>query len=93
MKLGEQVKTIPTIGFNVEKVKICKGLQMAVWDVGGQDKLRQLWKHYYQDATGMYMVYLYVYLVIFDFLFLFYFFCNFSLSMFAINYSTLKHYS
>jgi len=56
LKLGEQVKTIPTIGFNVEKVTICKGLTMAVWDVGGQDKLRQLWKHYYQDATGMIFV-------------------------------------
>ena len=52
MKLGKIVKTIPTIGFNVERVNTVKGLNLTVWDVGGQDKLRRLWQHYYQDATG-----------------------------------------
>ena len=55
MQFGQKLNTIPNIGFNVEKTKICKGLQMAVFDVGGQDKLRQLWKHHYQDATGIYI--------------------------------------
>ena len=53
MKLGQVVKTIPTIGFNVERVTVVKGLTLTVWDVGGQDKLRRLWKHYYQESTGM----------------------------------------
>ena len=35
-KLNEVVATIPTIGFNVETVKPCKGLELTVWDVGGQ---------------------------------------------------------
>ena len=35
-KLNETVSTIPTIGFNVETVKPCKGLEFTVWDVGGQ---------------------------------------------------------
>lgn len=56
MKLGQVVKTIPTIGFNVEKVTVTKGLTLTVWDVGGQDKLRRLWKHYYQEATGLVFV-------------------------------------
>lgn len=56
MKLGQVVKTIPTIGFNVEKVTVVKGLTLTVWDVGGQDKLRRLWRHYYQESTGLVFV-------------------------------------
>ena len=45
MKMGETVHTIPTIGFNVETIQMgC--LQCNVWDIGGQDKLRNLWSHY-----------------------------------------------
>ena len=36
LKLNETVSTIPTIGFNVETVKPCNGLEFTVWDVGGQ---------------------------------------------------------
>lgn len=45
LKLGEIVTTIPTIGFNVETVKY-KNINFTVWDVGGQDKIRPLWRHY-----------------------------------------------
>ena len=51
LKMGETVKTIPTIGFNVETLDY-KGLNFTVWDVGGQDKIRVLWKHYYQNTDG-----------------------------------------
>ena len=44
LKLGEIVTTIPTIGFNVETVEY-KNIQFTVWDVGGQDKIRPLWRH------------------------------------------------
>jgi len=49
LKLGEVVTTVPTIGFNVETVN-CPAAQTAVtfWDVGGQDRIRPLWKHYYE---------------------------------------------
>ncbi|XP_052827869.1 uncharacterized protein LOC106879364 [Octopus bimaculoides] len=50
LKLNEYVNTIPTMGFNVETVTF-KGLSFTVWDVGGQDKIRSLWKHYYQDIS------------------------------------------
>ena len=53
LKLDKMVKTIPTIGFNVESIDAMKGLSFTVWDVGGQSKLRTLWKHYYADASGM----------------------------------------
>ena len=49
MKMAELVKTIPTIGFNVEQLDY-KGLRFTIWDVGGQDKIRVLWKHYYQNT-------------------------------------------
>ena len=51
-KLGEIVTTIPTIGFNVETV-LYKNLQIVCWDVGGRDKIRPLWRHYYQDTSGI----------------------------------------
>merc|ERR1712110_673102 len=46
LKLGEIVTTIPTIGFNVETVEY-KNISFTVWDVGGQDKIRPLWRHYF----------------------------------------------
>merc|ERR1711977_362430 len=52
LKLGEVVSTIPTIGFNVETLEY-KNINFTVWDVGGQDKIRPLWKHYYQDTDGV----------------------------------------
>merc|ERR1712205_215904 len=48
LKLGEIVTTIPTIGFNVETVEY-KNISFTVWDVGGQDKIRPLWRHYFQQ--------------------------------------------
>lgn len=55
LKMNETVKTIPTIGFNVETLDY-KGLNFTVWDVGGQDKIRVLWKHYYQNTDGLIFV-------------------------------------
>nr|XP_002130554.1 ADP-ribosylation factor 4-like [Ciona intestinalis] len=55
LKLGEIVTTIPTIGFNVETVEY-KNVCFTVWDVGGQDKIRPLWRHYYQNTQGIIFV-------------------------------------
>lgn len=55
MKLGEVVQTTPTIGFNVETVEY-RNLKFSVWDVGGQAKIRRLWKHYYENARGIIFV-------------------------------------
>merc|ERR1712137_1263575 len=55
LKLGELVTTIPTIGFNVETVQY-KQISFTVWDVGGQDKIRPLWRHYYQNTQGIIFV-------------------------------------
>merc|ERR1711862_64334 len=55
LKLGEVVTTIPTIGFNVETVEY-ENISFTVWDVGGQDKIRPLWRHYYQGTQGLIFV-------------------------------------
>eukprot|EP00824_Muranothrix_gubernata_P020090 TRINITY_DN40315_c0_g1_i1.p2 TRINITY_DN40315_c0_g1~~TRINITY_DN40315_c0_g1_i1.p2 ORF type:complete len:181 (+),score=46.36 TRINITY_DN40315_c0_g1_i1:126-668(+) len=55
LKLGEIVTTIPTIGFNVETVQY-KNINFTVWDVGGQDKIRPLWRHYFQNTQAIIFV-------------------------------------
>merc|ERR1719197_2217196 len=55
LQLGEVVHTIPTIGFNVETVTY-KNVNMTIWDVGGQTKIRPLWRHYYQNIDGIIFV-------------------------------------
>merc|ERR1711957_353350 len=52
LTLGEVVTTIPTVGFNVETLAY-KNLNFTVWDIGGQDKIRRLWRHYYQGTDGL----------------------------------------
>ena len=55
LKLGEIVSSVPTIGFNVETVEY-KNIKFTVWDVGGQDKIRLLWRHYYRNTQGLIFV-------------------------------------
>lgn len=55
MKLGEFVTTTPTIGFNVEAVEY-KNISFCVWDVGGQNKIRAIWRHYFQNTHGLIFV-------------------------------------
>lgn len=52
LMLGEVVTTVPTIGFNVETVEY-KNINFTVWDVGGQDSIRPLWRHYYQNTDAL----------------------------------------
>jgi ADP-ribosylation factor protein 6 len=52
LKLNQDVTTIPTVGFNVETVTY-KNVKFNVWDVGGQDKIRPLWRHYF---SGMWKI-------------------------------------
>jgi ADP-ribosylation factor protein 1 len=55
LKMGETVTTIPTIGFNVESLQI-KNLHLTIWDVGGQEKIRPLWKFYLDNIQGLIFV-------------------------------------
>lgn len=44
-----------SLGFNVETVEY-KNISFTVWDVGGQDKIRPLWRHYFQNTQGLIFV-------------------------------------
>eukprot|EP01107_Rhizomastix_libera_P018516 TRINITY_DN964_c0_g1_i2.p1 TRINITY_DN964_c0_g1~~TRINITY_DN964_c0_g1_i2.p1 ORF type:complete len:175 (-),score=5.49 TRINITY_DN964_c0_g1_i2:262-786(-) len=55
LKLGQNVSTIPTVGFNVETVTF-KKVKFNVWDVGGQDKIRPLWRHYFAGTQALIFV-------------------------------------
>ena len=53
LKLNEVVSTIPTIGFNVETLQPVKNVSFTVWDIGGQETLRSLWRHYLTNTDGL----------------------------------------
>ncbi|KAJ3434546.1 adp-ribosylation factor a1b [Anaeramoeba flamelloides] len=55
LKLGKNVTTIPTRGFNFETVEYKKN-SFTIWDVGGQKKIRPLWRPYYQNTQGIIFV-------------------------------------
>lgn len=59
-KFDQYVNTVPTVGFNCEKVKgttgKAKGVSFVIWDVGGQDKVRPLWRSYTRSTDGIVFV-------------------------------------
>ncbi|XP_007892562.1 ADP-ribosylation factor 6 [Callorhinchus milii] len=55
IKLGLPVTTIPTVGFNVETMTY-RNMRFNIWDVGGQDKIRPLWRNYYTGTQGLIFV-------------------------------------
>ena len=58
LKLDEKVATLPTIGFNVEVIdKDSWPKSLSIWDVGGQEKIRTLWIHYFSNTNGIIWVY------------------------------------
>ncbi|XP_066533178.1 ADP-ribosylation factor-like 4aa [Hoplias malabaricus] len=59
LQFNEFVNTVPTKGFNSEKVKVALGTSRVTfhfWDVGGQEKLRPLWKSYTRCTDGIVFV-------------------------------------
>jgi ADP-ribosylation factor protein 1 len=42
-------------GFNVETLTY-KSTSFTVWDVGGQDRIRPLWRHYFNNTQGIIFV-------------------------------------
>eukprot|EP00811_Abedinium_folium_P000640 NODE_10587_length_1341_cov_15.627677.p1 GENE.NODE_10587_length_1341_cov_15.627677~~NODE_10587_length_1341_cov_15.627677.p1 ORF type:complete len:365 (+),score=85.42 NODE_10587_length_1341_cov_15.627677:129-1223(+) len=52
-KMFREVETtIPTIGFNMETAS-AKGTTLICWDVGGRDKIRPLYRHYYSGINAV----------------------------------------
>lgn len=52
---GEVVRTVPTIGFNVETVQY-KNVKFQVWDLGGQTSIRPYWRCYYPNTQAIIFV-------------------------------------
>lgn len=55
LKKNELVHTIATVGFTMETVHF-GDLEFCVWDLGGQDKIRPLWRHYFEGSKGVIFV-------------------------------------
>ena len=51
-RMRENVPTTPTLHFNTEQWKY-KGKSFSVWDVGGQDSIRPLWRHHLVGTQGL----------------------------------------
>lgn len=45
----------PAIGFNVDTCRYHE-LEVTSWDLGGQDKIRVIWRHYYPSTQGLIFV-------------------------------------
>ncbi|RVD91440.1 ADP-ribosylation factor 4 [Tubulinosema ratisbonensis] len=50
------VQTVPTIGFNIEDVTI-GDTTLKICDMGGQKKIRDLWRSYTDNTTGIVYVF------------------------------------
>merc|ERR1740139_1038965 len=48
---GAAPETLPTIGFTVQEL-VLDGLPLTVFDVGGKEKIRELWSQYCKLPTG-----------------------------------------
>ena len=52
---GSLVPTVPTIGVDLEEVQV-RNVNVKVWDLSGQLKLRNTWKYYYESVNGIIFV-------------------------------------
>ncbi|XP_010181541.1 PREDICTED: ADP-ribosylation factor-like protein 14 [Mesitornis unicolor] len=52
-KCNDVFLTTPTIGFNVDMIETAKDFTLTFWDVGGQQKMRQVWCNFLENADGL----------------------------------------
>ncbi|XP_017686872.1 PREDICTED: ADP-ribosylation factor-like protein 14 [Lepidothrix coronata] len=45
--------TTPTIGFNVDMIETGRDFTLTFWDVGGQEKMRQVWSNFLEGTDGL----------------------------------------
>lgn len=55
MRFDEIMPTAPTIGINTEDIQI-KNINIKVFDLAGQEKMRNVWKYYYSSIEGIIFV-------------------------------------
>lgn len=53
---NEEPKNLsPTQGFNIKSITN-DNFKLSLWDIGGQESIRQYWKHYYEKTSGIIFV-------------------------------------
>lgn len=52
VKHGQRVETLPTLGLEKEVVTV-SGMDFELYDVGGLEKVRSLWRTYSKEANGV----------------------------------------
>ncbi|ODM93309.1 ADP-ribosylation factor [Orchesella cincta] len=52
VKTGQLLNTIPTIGYNHERIEY-KSSMFDLWDVGGQDEVRKNWGNYFFNVQAV----------------------------------------
>ncbi|XP_027633568.1 ADP-ribosylation factor-like protein 14 [Falco biarmicus] len=52
-KYNDVFLTIPTIGFNVDMIETERNFTLTFWDVGGQQKMRQVWCNFLENTDGL----------------------------------------
>jgi small GTP-binding protein len=55
LDISTPVHTVPTIGMNLEEISV-KNVKIKVWDLSGQQKMRNTWKYYYETVNGIIFV-------------------------------------
>ncbi len=55
MRFEELMPTVPTIGVNTEDINV-KNVSIKVFDLAGQEKMRNVWKYYYSSVEGIIFV-------------------------------------
>lgn len=55
LRYGQYVEASPTVAFNTEKVRV-GGTSWLIWDVGGAERLRPLWKPYTRGCDALVFV-------------------------------------
>ena len=53
---SENVQDIPTVGYAVETIK-WQNFQFTAFDLGGGQKLKPLWRHFYESSHGVVFVF------------------------------------
>ncbi|KHJ88438.1 ADP-ribosylation factor family protein [Oesophagostomum dentatum] len=55
LKSGDVEAVTRTAGFNVETVKY-RDVAFTIWDIGGNQRVRHIWKHYYVNVKAVIFV-------------------------------------
>ena len=51
--LNQDVKNVkPTLGVNAQTINFC-GITLNVYDLGGQNAIREYWQYYYENIDGL----------------------------------------